>query len=1064
MIKPNKNIDIGTFDIDIKKLATHETSEYVAQRLQQAMQEVLNKHVKNKNTTTAFLTNQSSGGTANNRNTIPRTIGGTTKQNNNTNVYKQSTGSTAGVSPSGVQNVQESSITKESKETSLIESIDTAVATTDNITPDQTINNIATVNDKELLIQKITKKYLTESSDDYDATQVDKWNGIIEQIKKETDLDTFVKNSDNLSLQELYKEVISASKPKKELTPEVLRKRMIKEIEEKYISDEKLEPKKKSFWESILWKLNNSNIALKDILEKHKELFLFIDLLMPNEFDNLSIDLKKITAKNVYPKIGKDTIYVRLGKLKDETGKSVSKVTKDKKGLKHLIDTPIVFTANRDNVNINWKVYKKDGTLLSTHVDEGKTFTYIFKEYGEFVIEAYGSSAVYKNKKGQYKKAKNLKLRSNYIAIHIKTPELERVKVKGLKNKGHIVFNNEKEYSFKAIADVGKVEDLSTITWKKFYKNTVAQKNYEELEKDVVTEGVVLKTKFNKAGCYKIVAKSGEKISTTTFTVGGNYIRTIKEVNKKNFVLFNTSDTLAFVPSSYKLGKNVHIDKEAITWVVTKNEAIIGKPFKGEKFIVEQTQGIKEGEYKVTAYVNDTIFGKKQASTTVMVVHPEIIEAQWTDSRGVIKPSSGYKDEVNYISAKIPYYHNSKALIKLYSGNKLLYTYTTTTDNHGGIKEEVCLEDFGIENLFNEKVKFRNSEAGLLSFTIEAVGYTFKKSNVRFNNKIYVIKERSITMAYFAYRGEVISPLKHAVPYGVRIQAVIEAPNMIGEKLKTNFYHVPSQDYSNSSKVVLAEEVIVGTDGRAVLELTLPKNLEENHKKFKYFYFSSESLEGEKIIKNSFILLCFKEGDVLPEGVDLLVRSPWMKIALEEAVKSLGTHEGKEPMLSMGYRYLKAAGNPYSPDNDDFGQWCAAFTTWVVKEANYKIPNNTRSQHIVENEGKLYKRISYPIFGAITVYTRRTNTKSGHVGMLFGLDKNGDYILLGGNQGDTIKFSTFGKKKSGSLDFNGFFVPIEYSIKSIDKLTKKDYYESDDEVNKLFKIISENAKGAPKTK
>ncbi|WP_159243463.1 hypothetical protein [Tenacibaculum maritimum] len=41
-------------------------------------------------------------------------------------------------------------------------------------------------------------------------------------------------------------------------------------------------------------------------------------------------------------------------------------------------------------------------------------------------------------------------------------------------------------------------------------------------------------------------------------------------------------------------------------------------------------------------------------------------------------------------------------------------------------------------------------------------------------------------------------------------------------------------------------------------------------------------------------------------------RAPWMKIAIEETEKSADCHEGKEPLLSMGKKYLTFAGNNHS--------------------------------------------------------------------------------------------------------------------------------------------------------
>ena len=103
-------------------------------------------------------------------------------------------------------------------------------------------------------------------------------------------------------------------------------------------------------------------------------------------------------------------------------------------------------------------------------------------------------------------------------------------------------------------------------------------------------------------------------------------------------------------------------------------------------------------------------------------------------------------------------------------------------------------------------------------------------------------------------------------------------------------------------------------------------------------------------------------------------------------------------------------------------------------------------------KGTLYKKIKKPIFGAITLYTSRKNPEHGHVGYLFGHTKSGKNILLGGNQNNRLKFSSYPAHGFGSYRFNGFYVPIEYHITSKDSLTKKDIYPSINVLNKRYGI------------
>ncbi len=871
MIKPDKNINIGTFDIDIKEFAAHENAEYVAQQFQKALLEVINKQTDNNNTPPGLQVSQGGMATTSPAGNVPASFGGGTVSARVANATGGGSGgaSSSGTS-SGVTSTTPPATDVESKETTAIENIADDGSTTESSVQEPVVST----SDNEALIDAIREKYLKEGAADYKPERVKHWTGIISQIKNGADVKQLILLPKNEELKEIYQELLAKKKTSKTLTKEVLRAKMITEIESNILRDKTLDTKKKNYWETILYKLQNTEYTLQSILEQHQELFLFLDLFNI-EYPTLSEDLLKIKKGKVYPKfkkiypdnISKSTIYPELKKVKpakdEDKGSTSGVITPNIKG-PYLPNSKLTFKAKRKNPNLNWIIFNKDGTIFKEFVDIGRTFTYTFDQYGEFVVEAYLKTADYVLK--NYEKARSGT--RSYIAVHIKDPELGGIAVKGLKDKGHIVFDKEKEFVFKAIADVGAPKDIGTVTWEKFYKSTVAENDFTQIDKEVTVQGLSIQTKFDKAGCYKIVAKSGKQSFSTIFTVGGNYITKIKEKDKKSFVLFNKTDSLTFIPASYKLRKSAHIDKGSITWIVTKSGKPIGNVYKGEKFVVEQTKGIQEGKYEVTACVNDPVFGKKNASTTILVVQPQITEAKWQDNNGVIKISTGYKNEVNCIYAKIPYYNNAKATIKIYSGNKLLSTYNVVTDNFGAIKQEIRLEDFGIENLFNEKGKFENTEAGLLSFEIEAVGYKLKKSIVYLHNKIFVIRDEGINMAYFAYKGEVISPEKHAISYTTRFQAVVVASNMVGEKLALYFYHVKSKGFSSGISYMY-KEVQIGNDGRGIVEFNISTDLMVLKDENKYLYFDIRRINDDrsKILKNSVIQRTYKQGDVLEAGM-----------------------------------------------------------------------------------------------------------------------------------------------------------------------------------------------------
>ena len=95
------------------------------------------------------------------------------------------------------------------------------------------------------------------------------------------------------------------------------------------------------------------------------------------------------------------------------------------------------------------------------------------------------------------------------------------------------------------------------------------------------------------------------------------------------------------------------------------------------------------------------------------------------------------------------------------------------------------------------------------------------------------------------------------------------------------------------------------------------------------------------------------------------------------------------------------------------------------------------------------------VYGAIILLKNHNKatgvaTWSGHVTFLVGTDKNGDYIGLGGNQGDQLKKSTYRRSGSSSpftvggvqvvQKFSGFYLPRDYVVKESDYLTEKDIY------------------------
>ncbi|WP_299261484.1 TIGR02594 family protein [uncultured Aquimarina sp.] len=166
-------------------------------------------------------------------------------------------------------------------------------------------------------------------------------------------------------------------------------------------------------------------------------------------------------------------------------------------------------------------------------------------------------------------------------------------------------------------------------------------------------------------------------------------------------------------------------------------------------------------------------------------------------------------------------------------------------------------------------------------------------------------------------------------------------------------------------------------------------------------------------------------------------RAPWMEIAIREAKKARGIVEGIEPMYTMAKNYLRFVGNPFEPTSSRNGPWCAAFMNWCMEESGYNYALSASSlAPIHENFDKNFKQIKVPVYGCIVVYANISQWR-GHTGFLFGMATNGDYILLGGNQDNSIKLAPYGES-IGSKRLYGFYVPADYELGFNDQLTDND--------------------------
>lgn len=144
----------------------------------------------------------------------------------------------------------------------------------------------------------------------------------------------------------------------------------------------------------------------------------------------------------------------------------------------------------------------------------------------------------------------------------------------------------------------------------------------------------------------------------------------------------------------------------------------------------------------------------------------------------------------------------------------------------------------------------------------------------------------------------------------------------------------------------------------------------------------------------------------------------WMAYAEAE----LGVSEDSKPG-NHDKRIIEYHSTTKLKATSDETPWCSSFVNWVMTQAGYKGTDNALAKSWL-NWGT---GTEYPKKGAITVIKKKskgqdqaTGSSTGyHVGFFVTVDDKG-IKLLGGNQGDRVKYSTFALQ---SYNVEGYRVP-----------------------------------------
>ncbi len=593
-----------------------------------------------------------------------------------------------------------------------------------------------------------------------------------------------------------------------------LRSTLVRKIQEKFTDakDSKGKKIKKTekaidFWKYIIQQLQDSAVPLSQLFEEKQDLFLLLsDILDVPAYVSVSEQLKMEfkTYPNflgMYPtNINKDTIYPKLGKLKDEDGRAVSIIQADKMDIHGLPGTELSFCVEEDNTSEkeqfrNWTIHQLiEGKWkqIENHVDVGSRFNKRFANEGIYVIEAYGKKYYTSYYSRNVKRIANKENgKKPYFYLIIKAPELVDIKteVKSHVRKGDTV------YTFTAITDIKDSTDLilDTLVWEVKHSTTSAKEGFKIIKDYAQID--CLEITFKEEGWYKIEARTSDKVKVSKqLMVGGNWVTRIKETKNQYYILFNTKQKITYKTIKYKLPKISGEEKETCWEILYGNTRIDTKS--NTETITWDGQNAKEGTYTVKAYTKTGIFGKKETQETFTVVHPKVTNAYWADANGNKKQYTGFGGEESYICATIDYYANKEVCIDIYCDGKKLNKDSTKikTDTNGKVKYKFILEAY-YQNLLSDGQK--------LQFKIKGYNYALKEEDrLLSKDGLTVISNKKVSDTYFIFERQKVQTDTHALVLGSKVKAVVQTVNMLEENITIGMFKTKDKNTQAASPII----------------------------------------------------------------------------------------------------------------------------------------------------------------------------------------------------------------------------------------------------------------------
>ncbi len=139
----------------------------------------------------------------------------------------------------------------------------------------------------------------------------------------------------------------------------------------------------------------------------------------------------------------------------------------------------------------------------------------------------------------------------------------------------------------------------------------------------------------------------------------------------------------------------------------------------------------------------------------------------------------------------------------------------------------------------------------------------------------------------------------------------------------------------------------------------------------------------------------------MPAPKPVVSQTPWMDIAMKELGQREVSGSKANPRI---VEYLTSTSLDRDYRETDETPWCAAFVTWVLKQAKMRNTKSAWARSYLKSGNELDK----PQYGCIVVLER--GQTSGHVG--FFVEESEKYVkLLGGNQGNKVSLADYPKTR-----------------------------------------------------